>query len=79
MRILPNCSALQIWRFRIAFLSVYNSSNIADFLSEDLPVLQDFLKGIQDIIADESIDDKIIKQQFRWFEKYLGEVISRLN
>ena len=79
LRILPNCSALQIWRFRIAFLSVYNSSNIAEFLSEDLPVLQDFLKGIQDIIADESIDDKIIKQQFRWFEKYLGEVISRLN
>ena len=60
-------------------MSVYNSSNIAEFLSEDLPVLQDFLKGIQDIIADESIDDKIIKQQFRWFEKYLGEVISRLN
>lgn len=76
---LPACSAKLICDLRGAFLELYRSVNINDFLGSDKTALISLKEGIGKLIANNCINDKIKKLQLEWFIDNLSGIIDRLD
>ncbi len=79
LKVLPICSAKLISDLRGAFLELYRSVNINDFLGADRDSLILLQEGIKGLITDGRIDDKIQKLQLEWFIDNLNGIIDRLS
>lgn len=76
---LKMCDANLIMQIRSIFLSIYSSSNIKDFLSNDKDTLE-LLKGeIQTLKDTYDGFDKIQKKQLKWFINNLEGIIDKLS
>lgn len=76
---LPDCTSAQISELRGAIMSFYRAANIAEFLSGDKDALEELQIGLQKIIDDNIIKDKVVLQQIKWFAKNVSNIIYRLK
>ena len=76
---LPYCTSAQISELRGAIMSFYRAANIAEFLSGDKDALEELQIGLQKIIDDNIIKDKVVLQQIKWFAKNVSNIIYRLK
>lgn len=76
---LPNCTSAQISELRGAIMGFYRAANIAEFLSGDMDALEELQIGLQKIIDDNAIKDKVVLQQIKWFAKNVADIIYRLK
>lgn len=79
LRVLPECTAALISELRSAIISVYRASNIAEYLSGDISALNELLNGLQKIIDNNIVTDKVMLQQFKWFVTNVADIIYRLK
>ena len=79
LKTLPRCSPTIINSLRGAFIDLYRSVNINDFLAADKPALTLLKEGIVKMIADGKIDDKVKALQLEWFIGNLEDIITRLS
>lgn len=79
LNVLPNCQSSQISELRGAIINIYNSANIANFLSSDKESLTKIKKGIEEVINKKLINDKIKLLQFEWFVNNINSIIKRLE
>ena len=75
---LKECDASQIQSFRYGFASVYRSSNIKDFLSEDVVAINELLEKVRKLKEFEGYD-KIQKLQIDYFEMNLKDILEKLR
>lgn len=75
---LKECDASQIQSFRYGFVSVYRSSNIKDFLSEDVVAINELLEKVRELKEFEGYD-KIQKLQIEYFEMNLKDILEKLR
>lgn len=75
---LKECDASQIQSFRYGFVSVYRSSNIKDFLSEDVVAINELLEKVRELKEFEGYD-KIQKLQIDYFEMNLKDILEKLR
>ena len=76
---LKQCSSRLLGNMRSAFLSIYSSVNIKEFLGQDkdsLETLKNELKKLQD---EYDGFDKIQKKQLKWFIHNLEGIIQKLS
>lgn len=75
---IKKCSSSDIAQIRSAFLSVYSSANIGEFLSDD----RETLINLKDILEKDCLKfadfDKIQKKQVQWFISNLEGIIQKL-
>lgn len=71
------CSPEQIEYIRMAFINVYRSSNIKDFLAGDKPSIDYLLDKLKEIYSKETLD-AIQKIQIKWFVNNLEEISAKL-
>ena len=76
---LPDCTSAQISELRGAIMGFYRAANIAEFLSGDMDALEELQIGLQKIIDDNAIKDKVVLQQIKWFAKNVSDIIYRLK
>lgn len=76
---LPDCTSAQISELRSAIMNFYRAANIAEFLSCDMDALEELQVGLQKIIDDNAIKDKVVLQQIKWFAKNVSKIIYRLK
>ena len=76
---LPGCTSAQISELRGAIVSFYRAANIAEFFSGDMDALEELQIGLQKIIDDNAIKDKVVLQQIKWFAKNVADIIYRLK
>lgn len=79
LKTLPECSAKLISSLKDAIIELYRSVNIRDFLADDKTALLSLKNGIEQLITDDKVNDKIKKLQLEWFFGKLEEIIYRLN
>ena len=79
LKTLPSCSTSIINSLRGAFIELYRSVNINEFLAADKPALTLLKEGIAKMIADGNIDDKVKTLQLEWFIGNLEDIITRLS
>lgn len=79
LKTLPSCSTSIISSLRGAFIELYRSVNINEFLAADKPALTLLKEGIAKMIADGNIDDKVKTLQLEWFIGNLEDIITRLS
>ena len=79
LKTLPSCSASIISSLRGAFIELYRSVNINDFLAGDKPALILLKDGIATLIKNGKIDDKVKVLQLEWFVGNLENIITRLS
>lgn len=79
LKTLPSCSTSIISSLRGAFIELYRSVNINEFLAADKPALTLLKEGIAKMIADGNIDDKVKTLQLEWFIGNLEDIIARLS
>ena len=60
-------------------MNFYRAANIAEFLSCDMDALEELQVGLQKIIDDNAIKDKVVLQQIKWFAKNVSNIIYRLK
>lgn len=78
LKVLPDCKSLQIAHLRGAVVSVYNSSNIGEFLSGDKDALSELKDGIMAIIDGGIVTDKIKLLHFNWFVRDIDRILTKL-
>lgn len=78
LKVLPDCKSLQIAHLRGAVVSVYNSSNIGEFLSGDKDSLSELKDGIMAIIDGGIVTDKIKLLHFNWFARDIDKILTKL-
>ena len=76
---LPDCTSAQISELRGAIMGFYRAANIAEFLSGDMDALEELQIGLQKIIDDNAIKDKVVLQQIKWFAKDVSNIIYGLK
>ena len=79
LKTLPSCSVSIISSLRGAFIELYRSVNINDFLAGDKPALILLKDGIATLIKNGKIDDKVKVLQLEWFVGNLEDIITRLS
>lgn len=72
------CSSKQMDDIRGAFNAVYRPTNVKQYLSNDLPAIEELLAGIQHLESPQNYD-KIQLLQIDWFISNLEEIKSRLS
>lgn len=75
---LKECDASQIQSFGYGFVSVYRSSNIKDFLSEDVVAINELSEKVRELKEYEGYD-KIQKLQIDCFEMDLKDILEKLR
>lgn len=63
---------------RAAFLALYRTGNIKDFLAEDLSAIEELLDGIEKTWERPGVD-KVQLLQYRWFIDNLKEIRKKLS
>ncbi len=79
LHVLPDCNPKIISSLRGAIMALYRSANIKDFLGADKLSLVKFKEGIEKLINEDKIDDKVKKLQLEWFIGNLEDIIKRLG
>lgn len=79
LRTLPECTPKLIHGLRGAFMELYRSVNISEFLMADKSALISLRDEIVKMIADNYINDKIKILQLQWFAGNLSDIIGRLS
>ena len=74
---LKKCTAAQLDSFRGIYISMYRSSNISDFLSDDKPSVEELLEKMKELQSFEGFD-KIQKKQIEFFVFNLEDALTRL-
>lgn len=75
---IKQCLSSDIAQIRGAFLSVYSSANIGEFLSEDKETLIKLKETVEKDCLNFNGFDKIQKKQIQWFISNLDEIIQKL-
>ena len=78
LSVISECTSHQIAQLRGVIIGVYRVSNIQDFLAGDKASLIYFKDGINNLINEKRVKDKVKIQQLRWFEGNLNDIIKRL-
>lgn len=76
---LKESSPKQIDYLRRAFLSVYNFSNIGDYLESDKNALIKLNKEIDSLIKQKTINDKIVLRQLVFFSGNLRAILKKMG
>ena len=79
LHVLPNCNSKIISSLRGAIMALYRSANIKDSLGADKLSLVKLKEGIEKLIAEDKINDKVKKLQLEWLIGNLGDIIRRLD
>lgn len=78
LRVIPECTSYQIAQLRGVIIGIYRVSNVKDFLAGDKDSLIYLKNGINTLIKEKRIKDKVKIQQLRWFEGNLNDIIKCL-
>lgn len=78
VKMFAQCSPAQMDDIRSAFHKLYQSANIADFLSEDEEPIQHLLNCLQDN-SEQFQSDRIKTIQFNWFVNKLKGIEKKYN
>ena len=78
VKMLKICTAKEIQSFRSAFLSIYHTGNIKEFLSGDKHSIDELLDKIKEL-EDYDNFDKIQKVQIRFFVENLTMISNKLK
>lgn len=78
LNVMSECTSHQIAQLRGVIIGVYRVSNVQDFFAGDKASLIYFKDGINELINENKVKDKVKIQQLRWFEGNLNDIIEKL-
>ena len=79
IEVLKQCSSRLLGNMRGAFLSIYSSVNIKEFLGQDKDSLESLKNELKKLQDEYDGFDKIQKKQLKWFINNLEGIIDKLS